>query len=463
MIKAVIFDLDGVLVDAVTLHYQAFSQAINLFGFEVPPAIHGFNYNGLPTTVKLEMLSQFSSLPRGLHSFINEMKQVYTQELLNQRLKPSLLQINLLKTLRDRGMKLAVASNCTRGTVDLVLEKLQIRPFFDVILSKDDVSKSKPDPEIYLKCFKSLGVTADEALILEDSRPGIIAAQKATSNVAIVKNPKEVNLAYLNSQITKYRDQTYLDPRTVEIVIPMAGLGSRFSDAGYVDPKPLIKVHGKPMIQWVIENLSSKNYRTHFNFIVNRTHLEAFDLENRLSDMAPGCQIISVPNKTEGAACTVLLALDRIALDRPLIIANSDQFVEASFEDFLKTSLESDKDGLIMSFPSNESKWSYARLDEKGLVLEVAEKKPISSHATVGIYYFKTAELFQRASFSMIRSNIRTNNEFYVCPVYNELIQAGGKVSIFPIPAEAMHGLGTPEDLAVFLGRSVKTNPPLAA
>jgi HAD superfamily hydrolase (TIGR01509 family) len=463
MIKAVIFDLDGVLVDAVTLHYQAFSRAINLFGFEVPPAIHGFNYNGLPTTVKLEMLSQFSALPRGLHAFINEMKQVYTQELLNQKLKPSLIQINLLKTLRDRGMKLAVASNCTRSTVDLVLEKLQIRPFFDVILSKDDVSKSKPDPEMYLKCFKQLGINGDEALILEDSRPGVMAAQKATSNVSIVKSPTEVNLSYLNSQIAKFRDQTYLDSRTVEIVIPMAGLGSRFSDVGYVDPKPLIKVNGKPMIQWVIENLSSQNYRTHFNFIVNRTHLENFDLERRLTELAPGCQIISVPQKTEGAACTVLLALDRIALDRPLIIANSDQFVESSFEEFLKTGLESDRDGLIMTFPAKETKWSYARLDEQGLVVEVAEKKPISSHATVGIYYFKTAELFQRASYSMIRSNIRTNNEFYVCPVYNELIQAGGKVSIFPIPAEAMHGLGTPEDLDIFLQRSVKHSQPLAA
>ncbi|MFM8269125.1 MAG: HAD hydrolase-like protein, partial [Pseudomonadota bacterium] len=105
MIKGIIFDLDGVLVDAVDLHYQAFSRAIKLFGFDIPPAIHGLTYNGLPTTVKLEMLSQISSLPRDLHPFINEMKQVYTQELLNQKLKPNLTQINLLKALRDRGMK----------------------------------------------------------------------------------------------------------------------------------------------------------------------------------------------------------------------------------------------------------------------------------------------------------------------------------------------------------------------
>lgn len=455
MIKAIIFDLDGVLVDAVSLHYEAFSRAINLFGFEVPPAIHGISYNGLPTTVKLEMLSQVSSLPRGLHSFINEMKQVYTQQLLNHKIKPSLTQINLLKTLRERGIRLAVASNCTRSTVDLVLEKLQIKPFFDVILSKDDVTKSKPDPEIYLRCLKQLGARGDEVLILEDSPPGILAAQKVTSHVSIVKSPSEINLSYLNAQISKFRDQTYLDPRTVEIVIPMAGLGTRFSEAGYQDPKPLIKVDGKPMIQWVIDNLSSKNYRTRFNFIVNRTHLEQFDLERQLSNLAPGCQIISVPNKTEGAACTVLLALDRIAQDRPLVIANSDQFVETSFDEFLKRALGSDKDGLIMTFPATETKWSYARLDESGSVIEVAEKKPISAHATVGIYYFKTAELFQRASFSMIRSNIRTNDEFYVCPVYNELIQAGGKVGIFPISGTAMHGLGTPEDLDLFLERKV--------
>ncbi|NBT59917.1 HAD family hydrolase, partial [bacterium] len=354
MIKAIIFDLDGVLVDAVNLHYQAFSQAIKLFGFEVPPAIHGFNYNGLPTTVKLEMLSQVSSLPRSLHSFINEMKQVYTQELLNQKLKPSLSQINLLKKLRERGMKLAVASNCTRGTVELVLERLQIRPFFELVLSKDDVEKSKPDPEIYLECLNKLGVAGDEVLIVEDSQPGIIAARKVTSHVATVKSPIEVTLSFLSDQISKFRDENYLDARTVEIVVPMAGLGSRFAEAGYSDPKPFIQVLGKPMIQWVIDNLASKNYRVHFNFIVNRAHLESFDLEARLDQLAPGCQIISVPNKTEGAACTVLLALERIALDRPLVIANSDQFVEASFDDFLEKSLGSDKDGLIMTFPAHD-------------------------------------------------------------------------------------------------------------
>ncbi|MFM8270122.1 MAG: HAD-IA family hydrolase, partial [Pseudomonadota bacterium] len=341
-------------------------------------------------------------------------------------------------------------SNCTRNTVNLVLEKLQIRPFFHLVLSKDDVSRSKPDPEIYLKCLDQLGLMGDEVLILEDSRPGILAAQKTTANVAVVNNPRDVTLPYLNTQISKFRDQACLDPRTVEIVIPMAGLGSRFSEVGYVDPKPLIEVHGKPMIQWVIDNLSCINYRTRFNFIVNKTHLETFDLDKRLSELAPGCQVIPVPNKTEGAACTVLLAMDRIALDRPLIIANSDQYVDFSFDDFLSSSLGSDQDGMIMTFPANETKWSYAKVDQKGWVIEVAEKKPISSHATVGIYYFKTAELFQRASFSMIRSNIRTNNEFYVCPVYNELIQAGGKVGIFPIPQDAMHGLGTPEDLKLF-------------
>ena len=451
MIKAVIFDLDGVLVDAVEIHYQAFNRAIQLFGFEVPTAVHGFSYNGLPTTAKLEMLSQVCGLPRGLHGFINEMKQSYTQELLLEKLHPSIAQKNFLKELRSKGLKLAVASNCAKKTVHLVLDKLRISPFFDVILSREDVNASKPDPKIYLECLKRLNLTAQECLIVEDSRPGVIAAKRTTPNVSVVRSPREVSIDFIENEIQTFQNRSGLESPVVEIVIPMAGLGSRFSEAGYQDPKPFIPVNGKPMIQWVVENLSSKLYRTHFTFIVNRLHLESYRMEEKLSQLVPGCNIVTVPGKTDGAACTVLLAMDEIAEDRPLLIANSDQYIDASIDSFLEESLNPAKDGMIMTFPATDKKWSYAKLNSQGLVTEVAEKKPISSHATVGIYFFKTARSFINACHSMIRLDQRTNGEFYVCPVYNELIRAGGKVGIFPIPQNAMHGLGTPEDLDCFL------------
>lgn len=458
MIKAIIFDLDGVLVDAVEIHYQAFNRAIQLFGFEVPNAVHGFSYNGLPTTAKLEMLSQVCGLPRGLHGFINEMKQNYTQEILLERVHPSVSQINFLKELRRKGLKLAVASNCAKKTVHLVLDKLRISPFFDVILSREDVGIAKPDPKIYLECLKRLNLSAEECLIIEDSKPGVIAAKRTTPNVSIVKDPKEVTLEFIESGIHNFQSQRGVESPVIEIVIPMAGLGSRFSEAGYQDPKPFIQVDGKPMIQWVVENLSSQLYRTHFTFIVNRLHLESYRMDEKLSKMIPGCNIVPVPGKTEGAACTVLLAMDEIAQDRPLLIANSDQYVDINIDDFLSSALSPSKDGLIMTFPATDKKWSYAKLNAQGLVSEVAEKKPISQNATVGIYFFKTARSFVDACHSMIRLDQRTNGEFYVCPVYNEFIRAGGKVGIFPISADAMHGLGTPEDLNYFL----KVSNPMA-
>lgn len=451
MIKAVIFDLDGVLVDAVEIHYQAFNRAIELFGYQVPPAVHGSSYNGLPTTSKLEMLTQVCSLPRGLHGFINEMKQLFTQELLLEKLKPSTEQKNLLKELRRRGLKLAVASNCARRTVHLVLDKLQITPFFDLVLSREDVAFPKPNPCIYLTCLEKLKLEKEEVLVLEDSKPGILAATQATPNVVRIEKPEELTLQLVEEKIAEQNSHHWVKGPVTEIVIPMAGLGSRFYEAGYTDPKPFIPVNGKPMIQWVIENLSSRFYRTRFTFIVNRIHLETYRIEEKLNKIVPDCNIISIPGKTEGAACTVLLALDEISLDNPLLIANSDQYVDLSIDDFLRKAFQSDRDGLIMTFPATDKKWSYAKTNSAGLVTEVAEKKPISPHATVGIYYFKKARAFVEACQSMIKLDQRTNGEFYVCPVYNELIRNGAQIEIFPISKEAMHGLGTPEDLNFFL------------
>ena len=453
MIKSIVFDLDGVLVDTVELHYKAFTQALKLFGFELPPAIHGFSYNGLPTQTKLEMLSQVGNLPRGLHSFINEMKQIYTVELLKSQIRPREEQVSLFRDLKERGFKLAVASNCTRATVDLVLEHLGLKPFLSVVLSKDDVSFPKPDPCIYQTCFKLLGVASHEAMIIEDSRPGILSAQKACPHVSIVRSYQEVSKSWILSEVGKYESTPFLDSRVVEIVIPMAGLGSRFQEAGYQDPKPFIAIKGKPMIHWVIENLKSRFYQTHFTFIVNRQHVEAYQFDEKLSQLAPGSNILSIPGKTEGAACTVLLAMDQIAQERPLVIANSDQWIDYPFDPFLETGMKSACEGLIMTFPASEQKWSYAKTTELGWVTEVAEKKPISQNATVGIYFFQKASDFTRSCEQMIRKGVRTNGEFYVCPVYNELIQKGGRIRVFPIPKSAMHGLGTPEDLQVFLDK----------
>jgi dTDP-glucose pyrophosphorylase len=232
----------------------------------------------------------------------------------------------------------------------------------------------------------------------------------------------------------------------MNIIIPMAGHGSRFLQAGYTFPKPLIEVHGKPMIQVVIDNLKVD---AHFIFIVQKEHREKYNLDSMLSLLAPGCDIVDVDKVTEGAACTVLLGKEFINNDNPLVIANSDQFVEWSSLDFFYKMNEQNLDGGIVSFKSTHPKWSYAKTDSNGFVLEVAEKKTISDIATVGIYYWKKGSDFVKYAEQMIDKNIRVNKEFYVCPVYNEAILDGLKFKTFDVPK--MWGLGTPEDLDYYL------------
>jgi dTDP-glucose pyrophosphorylase len=168
-----------------------------------------------------------------------------------------------------------------------------------------------------------------------------------------------------------------------------------------------------------------------------------------------GCRIVEVEKLTEGTACTILLARTHIDNDRPLLIANSDQLADFSCHDFVQDCLDRDLDGSILVFkdPARNPKWSFARLDEQGLVVEVAEKKPISDLATVGIYFFRRGADFVRAAADMIAHADRVNGEFYTCPVYNYAIRNGLRIGVYEIAPDAMHGLGTPEDLEGYLAR----------
>lgn len=238
----------------------------------------------------------------------------------------------------------------------------------------------------------------------------------------------------------------------LNIVVPMAGRGSRFSAAGYAAPKPLISFGGKPMIQWVIENIRpARDHR--FVFICLAEHLAAFaGITRTLRELAPGCEIVAVDEVTEGAACTVLLARALIDTPNPLMIANSDQFVDLPIDQYLLELDDRDADGLIMTFEANDPKWSYCRMGTDGLVAEVVEKQVVSNEATVGIYNFRRGCDFVAAADAMIAKNLRVNGEFYVAPTYNQLIASGGRVVIARTGKEyaGMFGLGIPSDLDFF-------------
>jgi dTDP-glucose pyrophosphorylase len=234
--------------------------------------------------------------------------------------------------------------------------------------------------------------------------------------------------------------------KNMNVLIPMAGAGKRFEKAGYNLPKPLIEVNGKPMIQVVVESLSID---ANYIYIVQEEHYEKYNLEKTLKDITPNCEIIKINGVTEGAACTTLKALDFIDNDASLLIVNSDQFIKWNSSEFISSVNAGGYDGGILTFKSSDPNCSYAKVDDNNSVSEVAEKKPISDNATVGIYYWKKGLDYVRCAQQMIEKNIRTNNEFYVCPVYNEAITDGKNIKIFDI--DEVWGLGTPDDLNHFL------------
>ena len=238
----------------------------------------------------------------------------------------------------------------------------------------------------------------------------------------------------------------------LNIVIPMAGAGSRFAREGYALPKPLIPVNGRPMLQWVICNL--RPAQTHrFVFICQRRHAVDFNLHAVLGEWAPGCAVVLIDGLTQGAACTVLAARELIDSRLPLMIANSDQYVDADIDAYLAAAAAPGVDGLIMTMHADDPKWSYVGRDAAGRVNRVVEKQVISNDATVGLYNFRRGRDFVTAAAEMIARDEHVNGEFYVAPVYNRLLARGQRVKTFDIGSDGrgMHGLGTPKDLQRFL------------
>ena len=237
----------------------------------------------------------------------------------------------------------------------------------------------------------------------------------------------------------------------VNVVIPMAGLGSRFAIEGYEKPKPFIDVKGQPMIVRVLENLSIPNA---FYYLIARNEhlLKEYKLVEVIENKYP-VKFISIDKLTEGTACTVLFAREFINNETPLLIANSDQLIDVDINEFLADSAKRNLDGSILTFIDDEKnpKWSFAEINSDGHLVRVKEKEAISDIATVGIYYFTQGKDFVNGAIDMIILNDRINNEFYTCPVYNYLISSEKIFGIYHIKPSQMHGIGTPEDLLKYI------------
>ena len=449
-IKLIIFDMDGVLVDSGELHFQALNRALSLVAEEyvIPKTEHLAVYDGLPTKRKLELLTEKKNLPKGKHDFVWEKKQEFTEKIVSEEMTYDEQMRSILSRLKNDGYTLCVASNSIRNSVKMILLRKGLLEYFDFYYSNQDVIHPKPNVEMYLRCMIKAGCSPKETLIVEDSLIGRKAAIESGAHLCAVRNINDVTYEKFQIAVDSI-ESTPISQKwqggKMNVLIPMAGAGSRFELAGYTFPKPLIEMGGKPMIQLVVENI---NIDAKHTFVVQKSHYEKYHLNHLLNLISPGCNVVQVNGITEGAACTTLLAKKFIDNDESLVIANSDQFIEWDSNEFMYSMVTDNIDGGILSFEATHPKWSYAKLDENGFVCEVAEKKPISKIATVGIYYWKKGSDYVKYAERMIDKNIRVNNEFYVCPVYNEAIEDGKKIKVFGI--DKMWALGTPEDLNFF-------------
>jgi HAD superfamily hydrolase (TIGR01509 family) len=449
--KLVIFDLDGVLIESRELHYEALNDALRKVGneFVITREEHLSLYDGLNTTKKLEMLSEKKGLDRKYFNQIWQDKQVATFNLIRQFPKNNKLR-QMFAKLSSNGIKIAIASNSIRETVKLALLSIGVMEYVDYYVSNEDVKRTKPYPEMYWQCMTALNVLPKNTVIIEDSHIGRQGALDSGGHLVPVKDSHDLTMEKIDEAIDTLngvvKKMIPWRDKKMNVLIPMAGAGSRFAAAGYTFPKPLIEVNGKPMIQVVAENL---NVDAHFIYIVQKEHYDKYNLKQLLNLISPGCDIVQVNSLTEGAACTTLLAKELINNDEPLLMANSDQYVEWNSNECLYAFTADGVDGGIVTFRATHPKWSFAKLGDDGFVTEVAEKNPISDIATVGIYYWKKGSDYVKYAEQMIEKNIRTNGEFYVCPVFNEAIGDGKKIRVKDVPK--MWGIGTPEDLNYFL------------
>lgn len=234
----------------------------------------------------------------------------------------------------------------------------------------------------------------------------------------------------------------------IQIVVPMGGEGRQFAERGYTFPKPLVEVAGQPLIELVVRNLTPSEPHK-FVFVCRREHVERYALGDVLKLVAPGCDVVTMGQPTAGALCSVLLAIEHLSAGDEVLVANADQWIDAPIDGFLAAARARHLDGCLMTFPNTHPRWSYART-EGSRVVAVAEKQPISRNATAGLYYFRRGSDLLAAAERMLTKSASVAGEFYVAPVYNELVLLGKEIGIYPIEAAQMRGLGTPEEVERF-------------
>jgi HAD superfamily hydrolase (TIGR01509 family) len=456
VIKLIVFDYDGTLLDCSRLHYEALNEAlINVsHSYAVSFEEHVDALDSLTTADKLLWYHENKGLPTNLFQKVKSDKKKRFTKMINEFSTDTPVIKETLEKLKLDGYFLGVASNATKGYVASMLKRQGIYALFDSICTRNDCRNTKPHPEMYMKIMTECGVGPLETLVYEDSLVGHRSAVRSGAHLAVVEDVSDITYESVKKKISGIDarrdtiDGSWFGDN-INVVIPMAGAGSRFKRSGFDVPKPLIDVHGMPMVQAAIELIDLPNAK--FTFIVQREHDQRYGLTHLLRAIKPGSNIVHVDGLTDGAACTMLVAKQFIDNDEHLVISNCDQRIEMDWAHYFNRIVKNKADASLVCFEETEGsmKWSYAAANKDGWISEVKEKQRISSFATCGIYHFTRGKDFVASAEEMIAANDRVNNEFYVAPTFNYAIKNGKRVMNFM--CKRMIGMGTPEDLTKYV------------
>ena len=440
IVKLVVFDLDGVLVDSRDLHYEALNTAIEQAAgaqYLISRIEHETIYDGLSTNQKLRLMSLAKGLPLELHKPVWQRKQELTDVLVREQLKPVAQVTELLKQLKHSGYPVAVASNCIKSSVRNILDAIGLLPYIDACFSNEDVGHAKPEPDIYIKACSSFGVLPSQALVVEDSVKGFEAAIRAGCHLLKVNGTDDVHAAAV------FRRLQEVDAAStpITVVVPLAGCSPDVwlsgPEATPVElPVFLTDTRGRPVLDWALNSIKSSRFPMRFIFVVKDAQASALRLES-MCVKATGFEpttVVRVRSDTLGALKTVLQARHLLEPGAPLLIFDGSHVVDwrtgGSVDDMLCTRA----DGAVTVWPSSDPRWSYVRTQRNtSTVLEVHEKVAVSNLACSGLYFWRRASDFLSAADAVVAHNVRTRGLFFLAPTFNETILGGAIVESVPI------------------------------
>ena len=436
-----LFDLDGVLADTHDIQCNSTFDALRNYKNVILEAKDDIDliYSTIPTKDKLVILCNKGLIKENDIDSIYELKK----QLCNSHL--SILSEDkekqqLFRHLKDNDCKIAVITNGNKASSKIILNNIGVSQYVDLLITNEDVNNRKPHPEPYIRAISHFGKSLEDYIIFEDSEVGLLAARATGVSVEEVVNVKDVNIR----NISKF---LYPKPPEVNILIPMAGLGSRFSERGFKKTKPLIDVDGVPMIDKVISSLDiSGNY-----IFVVRNNQDTQTIKGYIYKNYANAKVIDVNYLTEGPASSCYLAKSLINNNAELIITNCDQYLEWNSNKFLSDARDNNYDCSVLTYKSSDQKNSFLETDDKGKVIKIIEKEVISDNALVGVHYFKEGKLFIESYEDIFKKNVKVKDEYYMSTVCNNMINKYNVGYMSLGDGEKYWSLGTPSDYFEFL------------